>query len=68
MNKVYTQLFYIRNSYGNDNGSSNHEIIQLPFPLTREIESLKLLMNKLERLTPKIPDDSVKRIMEKLNF
>lgn len=68
MNRIYTQLLYIRKTYNNGDGYSNHTIIQLPFPLTKEIERLKALMNQLEVLTPKIPDDSVKRIMEKLNF
>ena len=68
MNRIYTQLLYIRKTYNNEDGYSNHTIIQLPFPLTKEIERLKALINQLEELTPKIPDDSVKRIMEKLNF
>ena len=68
MNRIYTQLLYIRKTYNNGDGYNNQEVIQLPFPLTKEIQRLKSLMNELERLTPKIPDDSVKRIMEKLNF
>ena len=68
MNKIYTQLLYIRKKYNNGNGGSNQEIIQLPFPLNKEFEKLKALMNQLEKLTPRIPDDSVERIIEKLNF
>ncbi|KAB2871899.1 MAG: hypothetical protein F9K37_01900 [Bacteroidales bacterium] len=68
MNRIYTQLLYIRKTYNNGDGYNNQEVIQLPFPLTKEIQRLKSLMNELERLTPKIPDDSVKLIMEKLNF
>ncbi|BDX36739.1 hypothetical protein CYCD_00940 [Tenuifilaceae bacterium CYCD] len=68
MNKIYTQLLYIRKKYNNGNGSLSQEIIQLPFPLTKEIEKLKALMNQLDELTPQIPDDSVKRIIERLNF
>jgi len=68
MNRIYTQLLYIRKTYNNGDGYNNQEVIQLPFPLTKEIQRLKSLMNELERLTPQIPDDSVKRIMEKLNF
>ncbi len=67
MNRIYSQSLIRKNS---KNGAvyNNCETIQLPFPLTNEIEHLTKLFKELDLLTPKIPDDSVKRILEKLNY
>lgn len=66
MNNIYTQFIIIKKLSNNGETGVNSQIFQVPFPLTKEIERLKFLLNKLEQLTPKIPEDSAKMILQKL--